>query len=115
MPAVSPSRRLLLLTGLGSLLVGALLGGAVTASVGHLYGDVRVDRTISGEVAIVNGEGSAICLTADVTGAQICSDVVQRPGDSPLAIGQHVTVTRILIHGRDAFLVTPAASVPNPT
>lgn len=96
-----------------AFLIGAVLGGAVVASQALSFGTVRIDRDVSGVVAVVNGPGDAVCITEDSTGTQLCSDVLQQLGSPALTVGEHVNATRIWISGRDALVIKEASPPPS--
>jgi hypothetical protein len=95
-----------------AFVLGAVLGAATVASGAVSFGAVRIDRAVTGVVAIVNGPGDAVCITEDKTGTQLCSNLLQRAGSPALTVGEHVSATRIWISGQDALVMT---SSPRPS
>jgi hypothetical protein len=103
----------LALSVIAGLVIGAAIGGAVVASQAVSFGAIRIDRDVSGVVALVNAPGNAICITEDKTGTQLCSEVLEQPGSPALVVGEHVNVTRIWFSGHDALVLTSAAPTPS--
>jgi hypothetical protein len=95
------------------LFIGAAAGGVAVAFAGHLMSAVRVDQTVSGEVTLVNGPGNAICLNQDAGGSQLCSNVLQQRDEPVLQVGEHITVTRLIVNGSDAFVVVAREPPPS--
>jgi hypothetical protein len=74
-------------------LAGFALGAGIVAVQLTAHGPVRIDREVSGEVTLVNVDGTSVCLAEDGGGAQFCSDIVKRPEFPALAVGQRITGT----------------------
>jgi hypothetical protein len=87
---------------------GLVVGLALMAYWAHPFGPVRIDRDITGVVSLVNDSGSAICVTDDAKGDQICSIPLQVPGSPIVKVGDHVSVTRAWIGGATDVLIVTA-------
>lgn len=99
------------------LLAGLVVVGGLVSAADPGSRHVRVVREVSGTITIVNVTGAKFCLTIDGTSEQYCSEAYQLIGSVPLAVGEHVTGTVVLIStgpttAQEGFIVTDPPPAP---
>jgi hypothetical protein len=107
----------------GALVVVAIIAAlALGAFLGQSWarnsGTVRPADDRAGVITLVNFDGAKFCLKDDATQEIICGVDVMVPGEPPLAVGQHVSVTRTWIQQVggvpvEVFVVSNPAPVPS--
>jgi hypothetical protein len=86
--------------GLGLIVAASLMNASEPGSR-----NLHPIREVSGTISIVNNDASQFCLDTDGTGDQFCSVPYQRVGSAPLAVGEHVAGTVVLLaNGPSSFV-----------
>jgi hypothetical protein len=85
-----------------AVLIAAVVGFGVGFYLANNSGSIQTECDVTGTVTQVSGNGSKACLTPDSGGDNLCGVVVQVPGNPPIAVGDHVSVTQVwVVDGAD--------------